>query len=153
MIEIVDLRKKYGTFEALKKISLVVQSGEIFGFLGPNGAGKTTTIKILAGILKPTAGRALICGFDVIDDTEQAKKITGFIPDKPFIYEKLTARERQVLALLADGYANSEIAAHLHLSEGTVKNHVTHILEKMGARDRTHAVRLAVEWGLVDLTG
>jgi ABC-2 type transport system ATP-binding protein len=93
MIEIANLTKKYGTFTAVDGISLVVPSGELFGFLGPNGAGKTTTMRMVAGILRPTAGTIRIAGIDLDADPVGAKSRLGFIPDRPFIYEKLTGIE------------------------------------------------------------
>jgi ABC-2 type transport system ATP-binding protein len=93
MIEIVDLVKKYGSFTAVDGVSLNVQPGQIHGFLGPNGAGKTTTIRIIAGLLKPTSGRISVNGHDLATSPEAAKLSLGFIPDRPFIYEKLTAGE------------------------------------------------------------
>ena len=93
MIAIIDLVKKYGTFAAVDGVSLEVERGEIHGFLGPNGAGKTTTIRMIAGLLKPTAGRILVNGHDLASEPERAKASLGFIPDRPFIYEKLTAGE------------------------------------------------------------
>ena len=93
MIKLTNLTKDYGSFTAVKCINLEVKAGEVFGFLGPNGAGKTTTIKMMAGLLQPTAGSVEIGGFDVQKDPIQAKSITGFIPDRPYLYEKLTAGE------------------------------------------------------------
>jgi ABC-2 type transport system ATP-binding protein len=93
MIAIHDLVKKYGAFTAVDGVSLEVQPGEIHGFLGPNGAGKTTTIRMIAGLLKPTSGRVVVNGHDLASAPEQAKSSLGFIPDRPFIYEKLTAGE------------------------------------------------------------
>src|SRR5438045_2112196 len=93
MIEIRDLTKKYGDFTAVDHLSLTVQPGEIFGFLGPNGAGKTTTIRILAGLSLPTSGIVRINGVDVGADGMAAKRITGYVPDRPYLYEKLTGRE------------------------------------------------------------
>jgi ABC-2 type transport system ATP-binding protein len=93
MIAVPDLVKKYGSFTAVDGVSLEVPPGEIHGFLGPNGAGKTTTIRMIAGLLKPTAGRILVNGHDLAIDPEAAKASLGFIPDRPFIYEKLTAGE------------------------------------------------------------
>jgi ABC-2 type transport system ATP-binding protein len=93
MIQLVELTKRFGHLVAVDHISLHVKGGEIFGFLGPNGAGKTTTIKMLAGLLKPTSGRALIDGYDVVDYPMEAKRVVGFIPDQPFLYEKLTGVE------------------------------------------------------------
>src|SRR5207342_2795123 len=93
MIAIHDLVKKYGTFTAVNGVALEVASGEIHGFLGPNGAGKTTTIRMVAGLLKPTSGRIVVNGHDLASDPERAKASLGFIPDRPFLYEKLTAGE------------------------------------------------------------
>ena len=93
MIAIHDLVKHYGRFAAVDGVSLDVKSGEIHGFLGPNGAGKTTTLRMIAGLLKPTSGRIVINGHDLAIAPETAKASLGFIPDRPFIYEKLTAGE------------------------------------------------------------
>jgi ABC-2 type transport system ATP-binding protein len=93
MIVIDHLVKQYGAFTAVDDVSLDVRPGEIHGFLGPNGAGKTTTIRMIAGLLKPTSGRILVNGHDLARQPELAKASLGFIPDRPFIYEKLTAGE------------------------------------------------------------
>jgi ABC-2 type transport system ATP-binding protein len=93
MIAIHDLVKTYGRFTAVNGVSLDVKPGEIHGFLGPNGAGKTTTLRMIAGLLKPTAGRIEVNGFDLAAHPEDAKASLGFIPDRPYIYEKLTAGE------------------------------------------------------------
>jgi ABC-2 type transport system ATP-binding protein len=93
MIKVEGLIKKYGAFTAVDGVSLAVEPGEIHGFLGPNGAGKTTTIRMIAGLLKPTSGHITINGHDLGREPEAAKASLGFIPDRPFIYEKLTARE------------------------------------------------------------
>jgi ABC-2 type transport system ATP-binding protein len=93
MIEVTDVVKRYGAFTAVDGVSLDVAPGEIHGFLGPNGAGKTTTIRMIAGLLKPTSGRIVINGHDLAQAPERAKASLGFIPDRPFIYEKLTAGE------------------------------------------------------------
>jgi ABC-2 type transport system ATP-binding protein len=93
VITIEGLRKQYGSFTAVDGIDLDVKSGEIHGFLGPNGAGKTTSIRMIAGLLKPTAGRIFVNRHDLAEHPEQAKASLGFIPDRPYIYEKLTAGE------------------------------------------------------------
>ncbi len=93
MIELERLTKRYGAFTAVKEIDLSVPRGELFGFLGPNGAGKTTTLRMIAGILRPTSGRVRVAGIDVAVDPVGAKRALGFIPDRPFIYEKLTGAE------------------------------------------------------------
>lgn len=93
MIEIVHLVKKFGNLTAVNDISLTVPKGEFFCVLGPNAAGKTTTIRILAGLLKPTAGTARISGFDVQTSPLEAKSRMAYVPDFPFLYEKLTPWE------------------------------------------------------------
>jgi ABC-2 type transport system ATP-binding protein len=93
MIAIHDLVKTYGRFTAVDGVTLDVEPGEIHGFLGPNGAGKTTTLRMIAGLLKPTSGRIEVNGHDLATEPEAAKSSLGFIPDRPFIYEKLTAGE------------------------------------------------------------
>ena len=93
MIELRSLTKRYGTFTAVNAIDLDVPRGELFGFLGPNGAGKTTTLRMIAGILRPTSGTVRIGGIDIAADPVAAKSKLGFIPDRPFIYEKLTGAE------------------------------------------------------------
>jgi ABC-2 type transport system ATP-binding protein len=93
MIAVCDLVKQYGAFTAVDHVNITVNPGEIHGFLGPNGAGKTTTLRMIAGLLKPTAGRVIVNGHDLARDPEAAKASLGFIPDRPFIYDKLTASE------------------------------------------------------------
>jgi ABC-2 type transport system ATP-binding protein len=93
MIELEGITKKYADFTAVSSLNLTANPGEIFGFIGPNGAGKTTTIKIISGILAPTTGRIRICGIDIQQQPVAAKKKIGFIPDRPYLYEKLTGLE------------------------------------------------------------
>ncbi len=93
MIRLTKLKKNYGDFAALRGIDLEVRRGSLFGLLGPNGAGKTTALRIIAGILQPTAGRVIVAGHDVQRDPERAKSKLGFIPDRPFVYDKLTGQE------------------------------------------------------------
>ena len=93
MIQLINLSKHYGKLAAVDNLNMQVAAGEIFGFLGPNGAGKTTTIRCMMGILKPSCGKILLGDHDVIEQAQQAKAICGFIPDRPFIYEKLSGQE------------------------------------------------------------
>ena len=93
MIRLEGLTKTYGKFVAVDNIDLHVPRGTMFGFVGPNGAGKTTTLRIIAGIMRPTAGRIWLGGDDVVADPMAAKARLGFIPDRPFLYEKLTGAE------------------------------------------------------------
>lgn len=93
MIRIENLTKRFGDAVAVDALSLEVHPGEFFCFLGPNGAGKTTTIKMLTGLIRPTAGRALLGGHDIQLEPVAAKALLGYIPDIPFLYEKLSGRE------------------------------------------------------------
>lgn len=93
MIKIENLSKRYGKTQAVDHINLEVPSGKIMGFLGPNGAGKTTTIRMLAGLLKPDTGKIILDEHDLSADPVSAKRITGFVPDRPYLYEKLTGWE------------------------------------------------------------
>jgi len=103
MIEIRNLTKKYSDLTAVNSINIDVSPGEIFGFLGMNGAGKTTTIKMMTGILRPSSGTIKICGHDIVKDGREAKSVTGYIPDRPHLYNKLTGRE--FLYFVAELYA------------------------------------------------
>ncbi|MGH7828426.1 MAG: ABC transporter ATP-binding protein [Candidatus Binatia bacterium] len=93
MIKLLNVTKRYGHLAAVDGLNLEVGRGEIFGFLGPNGAGKTTTIRVMMGILKASSGQVFLGGYDVERAPAQAKAISGFIPDRPFIYEKLSGDE------------------------------------------------------------
>jgi ABC-2 type transport system ATP-binding protein len=105
MIELRNIAKTYGSYTALHQLNLSVPAGEVFGFIGPNGAGKTTTIKIIGGILSPTGGTVRIAGIDMARDPVAAKQRIGFIPDRPYLYEKLTGME--FLQFTADVYGVS----------------------------------------------
>ena len=93
MIRTENLSKRFGDNDAVVDLDLDIQAGEFYCFLGPNGAGKTTTIKMLTGLLRPTQGRAVLGGFDIQEEPVKAKELIGYIPDSPFLYEKLTGRE------------------------------------------------------------
>jgi ABC-2 type transport system ATP-binding protein len=88
-----QLHKRYGEFVAVEAISLELARGQVLGFLGPNGAGKTTTLRMITGLLEPTAGRIDVCGVDARRDRQRAKQMIGFIGDRPYLYEKLTGAE------------------------------------------------------------
>ena len=93
MLQLHNLVKKFGSFTAVNNINLNISPGDFFGFIGQNGAGKTTTIKMITGLFSPTSGNVLINGSDISKDPLKAKMQIGYIPDQPFIYEKLTGRE------------------------------------------------------------
>ena len=93
MIRLRELTKRYGKFTAVNGINLEVSRGELFGLLGPNGAGKTTTLRMIAGILRPTSGSVLMGGLDMHVRPLEAKARLGYIPDRPFVYDKLTGGE------------------------------------------------------------
>jgi ABC-2 type transport system ATP-binding protein len=115
VIELVNVTKRYGTKPAIENLSLQVPPGELFAFLGPNGAGKTTTIKMLCGLLFPTSGQVRVGGFDVQRDGDQARQLISYVPDQPFLYEKLTGRE--FLQFVADLYGMTADAAAARLQE------------------------------------
>ncbi len=102
LIQTRNLVKRYGDKVAVDDISFDVRAGEIFGFLGPNGAGKTTTIKIIVGLLRPTSGSVMVAGYDVQQQPTQAKASSGYVPDTPNLYAKLTGRE--LLRFVGDLY-------------------------------------------------
>jgi ABC-2 type transport system ATP-binding protein len=102
MIELLHVSKSYGNKVAVNDLHLTIKAGEMFAFLGPNGAGKTTTIKMLCGLLFPTTGVIRIAGFDLEHQGEQARQQISYVPDTPFLYEKLTGRE--VLRFIAGMY-------------------------------------------------
>jgi len=93
MIELKNVTKKFGSFTAVDNLTFMVPEGEFFGFLGPNGAGKTTTIKMIVGLFTPTTGDIIINGFNILSHPIEAKQSIGYVPDIPFLYEKLTGRE------------------------------------------------------------
>jgi ABC-2 type transport system ATP-binding protein len=93
MIELHELTKCYGKTTAVDRLSLSISAGQIFGFLGPNGAGKTTTIRMMMGLLQPSAGSVHLGGFDLHREPLRAKALCGFVPDRPHVYEKLTGAE------------------------------------------------------------
>lgn len=93
MIELVSLRRSYGTKIAVDGLDLKISPGEVFAFLGPNGAGKTTTIKMMVGLLRPDSGSVRVCGHDAVNEPRRASVHSGYVPDEPYLYDKLTGRE------------------------------------------------------------
>jgi len=93
VLKLINLTKKFGNFTAVNNVNLHIQPGDFFGFLGQNGAGKTTTIKMITGLYAPTSGTVHAGGYDIQKNPEEAKRLIGYIPDQPFLYEKLTGKE------------------------------------------------------------
>src|SRR6516164_6669929 len=102
MISLEKVSKTYGTKPAVINLDLHIEAGELFAFLGPNGAGKTTTIKMISGLLFPTTGTIRVGGFDLRRDGDKARQLISYVPDQPYLYEKLTGRE--FLQFIADMY-------------------------------------------------
>ncbi len=115
MIELLHVTKKYGNKLAVNDLHLTIGKGELFAFLGPNGAGKTTTIKMMCGLLFPTNGAIRIAGFDLERQGQEARQQISFVPDTPYLYEKLTGRE--VLQFIAGMYRMSEDNAQARIDE------------------------------------
>ncbi|MBP1760225.1 MAG: ABC-type multidrug transport system, ATPase component [Firmicutes bacterium] len=125
LIKTHQLTKLYGQVPVVKGLNLEVRSGEIFGFLGPNGAGKTTTIKMLTGLLEPSEGQALICGYDISQQPTQAKAMMAYVPDQPKLYGKLTAREFLHL-----------VSALYRVPKNVMKERTEQLLGMFGLQDR-----------------
>lgn len=119
------LTKAYGPALAVDGLDLNIAAGEIFGFLGPNGAGKTTTIRMLAGLLRPTAGTIEVAGVDMAVDPQQARSLIAYVPDTPYVYEKLTGRE--FLHFIAGLYS---------VDTETADRRITELLPLLGLLDR-----------------
>jgi ABC-2 type transport system ATP-binding protein len=115
MIELFNVSKKYGNKLAVDDLTLRVEPGELFAFLGPNGAGKTTTIKMICGLLFPTSGTVRVGGFDVQAEGLQARRLLSYVPDQPFVYERLTGRE--FLQFIAEMYGLSSKHTRARIDE------------------------------------
>jgi len=109
MIELEHVSRTFGSKLAVDRLDLVVPQGELFAFLGPNGAGKTTTIKMLVGLLRPSAGSVRICGLDRTAAPRETSRLMGYVPDEPYLYEKLTGRE--FLQFVAEMYGLDRVQA------------------------------------------
>jgi ABC-2 type transport system ATP-binding protein len=137
MIKLIHLTKKYGHHTAINNVHLTVNAGEIFGFIGPNGAGKTTTIQIMAGLLLPSSGNVLLSDVSMNDHPVKAKQLVGYIPDRPFIYEKLTGIE--YLRFIGDFY---------HVSESTFHKRSQELLNQFALIDRCNELIEAYSHGM-----
>jgi ABC-2 type transport system ATP-binding protein len=114
MIEIENVTRKYGAKVAVRELCLRIPPGELFAFLGPNGAGKTTTIKMMVGLLRPSSGRIRLCGYDVGQRQLAANRLLGYVPDVPYLYDKLSGLE--FLRFIADMYAMDKGAAEARIA-------------------------------------
>lgn len=120
MIEVKHLTKRYGNHNAVSDLSFTIQKGQIYGFLGPNGAGKSTTMNIMTGCLAATSGEVRIGGFDIYEDSTQAKKLIGYLPEQPPLYPDMTPKEYLNFVAQAKGIPQKEIPAQLsHVMEVT----------------------------------
>lgn len=137
MIKITHLTKDYGTTVAVNHLNLNVAVGEIYGFIGPNGAGKTTTIRMMGGIIEPTSGDITINGIDMKKDPVAAKKIIGFVPDRPFLYEKLTGME--FMKFIADLY---------EVAPGLMPRRASELLEQFALKDWADEIIEAYSHGM-----
>lgn len=115
MIDIQNATKKYGSKVALDDLTLQIPDGQLFAFLGPNGAGKTTTIKLLCGLLFPTSGSIRVGGFDMQTDGKKARQLISYVPDQPYLYEKLTGRE--VMQFISEMYGMPKDHAKQRIEE------------------------------------
>jgi ABC-2 type transport system ATP-binding protein len=113
MIQFENVTRKYGKKLAVGGLDLEIPRGELFGLLGPNGAGKTTSIKMVVGLLRPSSGVVRVCGYDVVKETRQANGLLGYIPDVPYLYDKLSGRE--FLQFLADMYGLDQATARYQM--------------------------------------
>ena len=127
MIVIENISKSYRGIPVVRDLSLTVARGEIFGLVGPNGAGKTTTIRMMTGLARPDSGLIRISGNDIVKEPVQAKSVLGYVPDKPFLYEKLTAREFLIFTASLYGMAKQESARE-----------ADHLLMLFGISDAQH---------------
>ena len=138
MITLKNLTKHFGSVHAVKELNLHIPEGQLFCFLGPNGAGKTTTIKMMTGLLRPTSGSARIGGIDIVQDPLAAKRMMGYIPDMPYLYDRLTGRE--FFEFTGDLY---------RVDRATIRSELKNLFDQFGlqeccdrlVRDMSHGMR------------
>jgi ABC-2 type transport system ATP-binding protein len=138
MIELKNITKHYGTKVAICDLNLRIEQGELFAFLGPNGAGKTTTIKMISGLLFPTAGRIRVGGFDIQTQGDQARQLLSYVPDQPYLYERLTGRE--FLRFIADMYGLPPQQAKKRLEEVATQFRLEDFIDDLAER-YSHGMR------------
>jgi ABC-2 type transport system ATP-binding protein len=142
MIEFDHVTRVYGPKTAVSDLSLAIPRGELFALLGPNGAGKTTTIKMLVGLLRPSRGAVRVCGFDLVADARNAHLHTGYVPDEPCLYEKLTGRE--FLWFIADMFGMPR-----HLATRRIAEEIEHFELGEFADDLAESYSLGMKQRLV----
>jgi ABC-2 type transport system ATP-binding protein len=140
MIEVENLSKRYGPTLAVSDVSFNVKKGEVLGFLGPNGAGKTTTMRVITGFFPPTSGKVRVAGFDVVENSMDAKRHTGYLPETPPVYPDMTVAEYLTFVARIKGVARNEIKTRLNdivekCAVGNVRNRQIGKLSK-GYRQR-----------------
>lgn len=138
MIQLDKVTKQYGTKTAVFEMSLEVPAGELFAFLGPNGAGKTTTIKMLCGLLFPTSGSVRVGGFDLRTEGNRARQLLSYVPDQPYLYEKLTGRE--FLQFIADMYGLPREYGRQRVAEAIRQFHLGEFIDDLTER-YSHGMR------------
>ncbi len=138
MIELINVSKRYGTKVAVEGLNLRIDRGELFAFLGPNGAGKTTTIKMMCGLLFPTEGEVRVGGFDLQKQGDQARQLISYLPDVPYLYDKLTGRE--FLQFIADMYGMPPDRAQQKIAEAIDQFELTDFVDDLTER-YSHGMR------------
>ncbi len=138
MILMTDVNKRYGNKLAVKNLNLDIPAGELFAFLGPNGAGKTTTIKMMCGLLFPTTGTVRVGGFHFATQGDEARKLISYVPDQPFLYEKLTGRE--FLQFTADLYGMSSEDSRIRINDVIELFHLNEFVDTLTER-YSHGMR------------
>ena len=138
MIQTLQLTKRFGAKNAVNKLDLNIEAGTFFCFLGPNGAGKTTTIKMLTGLLHPSDGQALLGGFDISKEPVEAKKLLGYVPDHPFLYDKLTGNE--FMRFVAGLYQMSEAEYQARCGELLEMFEIANVADQL-VEDYSHGMR------------
>jgi ABC-2 type transport system ATP-binding protein len=138
MIHLDNVTKQYGRKTAVHELSLDIPAGELFAFLGPNGAGKTTTIKMMCGLLFPTSGRVRLGGHDLVTDGDRARALLAYVPDQPFLYEKLTGRE--FLEFVAEMYGLSDAESRVRIAEVVAEFQLGEFLDDLTER-YSHGMR------------
>jgi ABC-2 type transport system ATP-binding protein len=141
MIELEHVSRAFGSKLAVDGLNLTVPGGELFAFLGPNGAGKTTTIKMLVGLLRPNAGSVRICGLDRTKAPRETSRLMGYVPDEPYLYEKLTGRE--FLQFVAEMYGLDREQAAGRIARETERFELAEFLDEL-AESYSHGMKQRV---------